>query len=305
MAAVAACSVPLPGGPSPAQMLSRALTTLRDSPSVKISGAVRLLDVSYGVVLSEDRSGDASGAVTDGLYLVGVRRLSGKTYLSSADFFQQFQQLRVGSRWVTGGNDAVSQLVAALADRPALVSALGTLAGRTVSAAPGPQVDGGDTTWLVGDGISVMVGQRDPTRPLRLTTLPGRSVAGQLSNLVLQVASTGVTLERDLFPAVVDLADPNTLPMYDVAVPGSFRYESCDGGGCTITSVVRNDGGKDGHADATFTVSVKGQQMGSCLVAVPALANKETVKVGCRVNYPRATITDITVGHVTVSNSLA
>ena len=305
IAALAACSLPLPGGPSPTQMLSRALTTLRDTPSVKISGSMRRLDVSYGVLLSEDSGGDASGSVNDGRYFVSIRRLNGKIYLSGADFFQQIQQLRVGSRWVTGGSDAVSQLVAALADRPALVGALATLAGHTVSAAPGPRLDGGQTTWLVGDGISVMVGERDPTRPLRLVTLPGRTVAGQFSDLVLQVASTAVNLNRDLFPGVVDLADPNTLPMYVVAVPGSFRYESCDDGGCTITSVMRNDGGKEGStANATFTVSHSGQQLGSCLVAVPALANKETVKVGCRVNYPRATITDIVVGHVTVSNSL-
>jgi hypothetical protein len=285
-------------------MLSRALTTLRDAPAVKISGAVRHVDVSYGVQLSEDRGGSASGAVDDGRYLVAVRRLNGKVYLSGGDFFQQFQQLRVGTRWVTGGSDAVSELVAALVDRSALVSALATLTGGTVSAAPGPQVDGGSTTWLVGEGVWVMVGERDPTRPLRLITLPGRAVAGQFSNLVLQVETTGVTIDRQLFPSVVDLADPNTLPIYVVAVPGSFRYESCDSGGCTITSDVRNDGGRDGTASATFTVSHSGQQVGICLVNVPALANKETVKVGCRVNYPRSTISDIVVGHVSVSNSL-
>ena len=302
IAAAAACSLPLPGGQSPAQMLSRALTTLRDSPSVKISGSAGRLDVNYGVVLSEERGGDASGAVTDGLYMVNVRRLNGKIYLSGADFFQQMQQLHVGARWVTGGSDPVSQLVAALDDRSALVSALATLAGGTVSAVAGPQVDGGSSTWLVGDGISVLVGERDPTRPLRLITVSGRMVGDQFSDLVLQVESTGVKVSRDLFPSVVDLADPNTLPMNVVVVPGSFRYESCDGGGCTITSVVRDDGGKDGSASATFTVSHSGQQVGSCLAAIPALANKETAKVGCRVNYPRSTITDIVVGHVTVSN---
>lgn len=287
-------------------MLSRALTTLRDTSSVKISGSMRRLDVSYGVLLSEDHSGDASGAVNDGQYLVGFRRVNGKIYLSGSDFFQQFQQLRVGSRWVTGGSDAVSQLVSALADRSALVSALAALTGGTVSAAPGPQVDGGSTTWLVGDGISVMVGERDPTRPLRLVTPAGRTVADQLSGLALQLETSGVTINRDLFPGVVDLGDANTLPMYDVAVPGSFRYESCDGGGCTTTSVVRNDGGKFGTANATFTVSQAGKQLGSCQVSVPALANKETVKVGCRLNYPRANPTDTTdifVGNVTVSNS--
>jgi hypothetical protein len=287
-------------------MLSRALTTLRDTPSVKISGSVRRLDVSYGVVLSEDRTGDASGFVNDGQYLVGVRRLNGKIYLSAAGFFQQFQQLRVGSRWVTGGSDALSALVAALADRSAMAGALTALQGGTVSAAPGPGVDGGKTTWLVGDGISVLVGERDPTRPLRLITVSGRPLAAQFSNLVLQVESSGVTVDRDLSAGVVDLADPNTLPMNVVFISGSFRFESCDGGGCTVTSVVRNDGGKAGTANATFTVSHGGQQLGTCLATVPALANKETTKVGCRVNYPRAAIApDIVIGHVTVSNSLA
>jgi hypothetical protein len=305
--AVAACSLPLPGGPSPAQMLSRALTTLRDTPSVKISGSVRQLDVSYGVLLSQNHSGDASGAVNDGQYIVSVRRVNGKIYLSSSDFFQQVQQLRVGSRYVTGGSDAVSQLVAALTDRSALVSALGKLTGGTVTAAPGPQMDGASTTWLVADGISVMVGERDPTRPLRLITLPGRTVADKLSSLVLQVETTGVTLSRDLFPGVVDLADPNTLPMLIVTVPGSFRYELCDSGGCTTTTDVRNDGGKIGTASATFTVSQAGKQLGLCLATVPALANKETAKVGCRLNYPRTNLTDTTsilVGNVTISNSL-
>jgi hypothetical protein len=301
--ALGACSLPFGGGPTPANMLSRALSTLRDSPSFKISGSLHRLNVSYGVVLSEDNRGGASGWVTDGLYTIAVRRLDGRVLLSDQDFFQQFLQLRVGRLWVTEQSDPVSQLVTALADRSAVVSALSALAGGAVSAAAGPHVGGGTTTWLVGEDVSVLIGDRDPTRPLGLTTTPGRTLAGELSDLALQFDGYGVPLNRDVAPGVVDLADPNTLPINVVKVPDSFQFESCDGGGCTLSQVVRNDGGRNGHASATFTVSQSGKEVGRCLADVPALGNNEAVKVACRLNYPRTAGVD-SIGGVSILNSL-
>jgi len=303
LAVSADCSLPFGSGPTPAQMLFRALTTLRDFPSFRVSGSLRRLDVSYEVVLSVDNRGNLSGTVADGHFSIGVRRVDGRVLLSGQDFFQQFQQVRVGGLWVTGVNDGVSALVTALADRPALVGALSTLVGGAVSVATGPRVGGRQASWLVGDGISVLVGEQDPERPLQLTTMPGRTLPGGFANLVLEFNSYGKPVNRDVPTEVVDLADPNTLPTNVVSLPDSFLYEACDSGGCTLSSVVRNDGGRNGRANATFTVSRDGQQIGSCLVGVPPLANKETVKVACRVNYPRTTGSSVT-GRVTVSNSL-
>ncbi len=95
LAASIDCSLPFGGGPPPAQMLSRALTTLRDFPSLRVSGSLRRLDVSYSVTLSEDNRGNLSGTVADGHFSIGVRRLDGKVLLSGQDFFQQLHQLRV------------------------------------------------------------------------------------------------------------------------------------------------------------------------------------------------------------------
>jgi hypothetical protein len=303
LAASIDCSLPFGGGPTPAQMLSRALTTLRDFPSLRLSGSLRRLDVSYTITLSEDNRGNLSGTVADGHFSIGFRRVDGKVLLSGQDFFQQLHQLRVAGLWVTGVNDGVSALVTALADRPALVGALSTLVGGAVSVAAGPRVGGRQATWLVSDGISVLIDEQDPERPLSLTTMPGRTLPGGFTNLVLEFNSYGKPVNRDVPTEVVDLADPNTLPTNVVSLPDSFRYEACDSGGCTLSSVVRNDGGRNGRANATFTVSRDGQQIGSCLVGVPPLGNKETVKVACRVDYPRTTGSSVT-GRVMVSNSL-
>lgn len=99
---------------------------------------------------------------------------------------------------VTGVNDAVSALVTALADRPALVGALSTLVGGAVSVAAGPRVGGRQATWLVSDGISVLVDEQDPERPVSLTTMPGRTLPGGFTNLVLEFNSYGNPVNRDV-----------------------------------------------------------------------------------------------------------
>jgi hypothetical protein len=138
--------------------------------------------------------------------------VDGKVILSGQDFFQQLHQLRVAGLWVTGVNDGVSALVTALADRPALVGALSTLVGGAVSVAAGPRGGGRQATWLVSDGISVLMDEQDPDRPLSLTTMPGRTLPGGFTNLVLEFNSYGKPVNRDVPTEVVDLADPNTLP---------------------------------------------------------------------------------------------
>lgn len=284
-------------------MLSRALTTLRDIPSLHVSGSLRRLDVNYTITLSEDNRGNLSGRILDGHFSIGVRRVNGKVLLSGQDFFQQLYQLPVAGLWVSGVNDGVSALVNALADRRAVVNALTTLTGGAVSAAAGPSVGGKQATWLVGDGISVLVDEQDTERPVSLTTMPGRTIPGGFTNLLLGFNSYGTHVNRDVPSDVVDMADPNTLPINVVSLPDTFRYEACDSGGCTLSSVVRNDGGRTGRANATFAVSRDGQQIGTCLVGVPPLGNKETVKVACRVAYSRGPGSTV-IGRVMISNSL-
>jgi hypothetical protein len=97
-----------------------------------------------------------------------------------------------------------------------------------VSQVPGPVIAGRRTINLIGEGLSVLVNEQGTRVPLSLTTMPGRRLASNLSNLSLAFDRYGAAFAVDTPTAVIDLSDRNTLPVHDVPDLATFKFEACD-----------------------------------------------------------------------------
>ena len=288
----------LPGASqSPGRVLSDSLRAFTSAHSVNIKGTVTQDTTKYIVNLStDDHSNVDAYIVIDGAG-INVRQVAGKLFFTSAAYFQS-QGAMTGGRWVLAPHDNLALLVGKLANRPELASALLAAAG-DVKQEEGPSMDGRKTIKLTGAGMTVLVSGQGSGRPLQITTGPGHLLSNKLSDVHFDLSAYDQPVNVQAPTAFADLSDPNTLPVRVTVTNDSFSFDSCDRSGCTLSAVVRNDGGKDGTATVNFHIKRSGQEIGSCQVAVPVLGNRETRKVGCRINYAE---TGTVTGTVSVSN---
>lgn len=295
LAMVAACQLPLVGGPSeqtPAQGVAAALHALETAHSVRMQGSFTFGDSHFTVNLSMDDESDVDGFILpDRASQVMVVGNSQHLLLKGASHFLQAWSVVTGVRWVQAPDDPLSGLVRTLLKRGELVKAVREAVGSDLERESGKEPDGTRTIRYTGktSGVSLTVPAAGAPLPLRLVTVPAHPLADNLSDVSLGLVEYGKQVVPEMPQAFVDMADRNTLPVDIVADPNvGFTWDSCDTRGCTMSRGVRNDGGKDGTANVTFTVTRDGagaQVLATCKVAVPVLANRETTRVGCRANF--------------------
>ncbi len=277
------CSLPGSGDPSPEQVLSDALHGLLSARSFHVTGSLTL-GLPYGLDLVA-AGGNLDGTIGDGRVSVAVRRVGDRVFERGAQYFHlNGQPLVSDDYWVLNHGSDLSKLVERLSDWRSLVHELQASAGH-VSQVPGPVIAGRRTINLIGDGLSVLVNERGTRAPISLTTMPGRRLASNLSNLSLAFDQYGAAFAIDTPTAVIDLSDRNTLPVHDVPDLATFKFEACDSGGCTLASDLVNQGGRQGHATAMFRVSRAGQLITSCQLPVPVLDYQQRVRLSCRLKY--------------------
>jgi hypothetical protein len=297
-------AVGLPGcvssgsGPDPAQVLRTRLAALMSARSLGLDGTVTMQDTSYVVSLNENDQADATGGITVGQTAVTFTWRGSRLFLRGRKYFEA-KKVHAGDRWVLDQDAALGALLRALTNRAGLIAAIGALAGPRVSQHAGPQINGMPTIQLISDRVTVTVPARGGA-PWRLATAPDQQLSDGLQDLKLNVAASNAPAaavsEPELF---IDLADKNSLPAgFDqVTAPAdTFRFDGCDGGGCTLSAEFENSGGRQGTAHATFEVDKGGAQLSFCTVVIPATDYGGTVRAGCRVNWDTtAAGTDATV----------
>lgn len=306
----AACQAPAIGGsspPTPAQTVATALHGFETAWSVRVQGDITFADDRYTLNLSIDRSSNVDGLVLPGksgpLSVAGTSR---GLLLRGARYFQDVEKVYTGTRWVLAPDDVVSSLVRLIQDRAAFARVVRDAIGGDLGSEQGKEPDGTKTVTFVGagSGVRLTIATAGTPVPLRLITPPGRPLSNGAADLALSMAEYGKTVAPPEPDTFVELADRDTLPV-DVLVNGGFSWDACDAGGCTMSEEVRNTGGRDGTATATFNVSTDSagkQIVASCSVQVPVLGNGQTTRVACHANYDRSVEH---WGYVSITNPLA
>lgn len=293
----AACQLPAIGGgstpPTPAQTVTTALHGFETAWSVRVQGDITFGDDRYTINLSIDRSANVDGLVVPGkagpLSVAGTSR---GLLLRGARYFQDVRKVYTGTRWVLAPDDAVSSLVGLVQDRATFAKVVRDAIGGDLGREQGKEPDGTKTVTFVGthSGVRLTIPAAGTPLPLRLITPPGHPLSNGVADMSLSMAEYGKTVAPPEPDKFVNMADRDTLPV-DVVVDGKFSWDDCDSGGCTMSEDVRNTGGRDGTATATFNVSTDtaGKQIvASCSVTIPVLGNGQTTRVGCRANYDRS-----------------
>ena len=277
------CSLPGRGGPPPEQVLSDALQGLLSASSFHVTGSLTL-GLPYGVDLVA-AGGNLDGTIGDGRVSVAVRRVGNSVFERGAQYFHlNGQPLVSDDYWVLHHASDLSKLVARLSDWKSLVHELQASAGH-VSQVAGQVIAGRRTINLIGEGLSVLVNEQGTRAPISLTTMPGRRLASNLSNLSLAFDRYGTAFAVDTPTPVIDLSDRNTLPVHDIPDLATFKFEACDSGGCTLASDLVNQGGMQGHATVMFRVGRAGQLITSCELPVPVMNYQQRVRLSCRLKY--------------------
>lgn len=293
----ASCAGPI-GGPSPAQESIDAVHAFESARMVHMEGQVKQVALAYGVNLSMDGD-DVDGTVVVQDVPVLVQRVGGKLFFRSNQYFEP-QGLVTSTRWVLAPNDNLAGVVHKLIDRSDLAKALLAVGGGNVERKDGPVIQGQKTDELVGSALNVFVPTSGRQRPLRIQTASGHELRNQLRDVELDL-SYGRPAHVEVPSKYVDPSDRNTLPVRFVVVPDTFDFESCDTRGCSLSTQVRNAGGRDGLATATFRVRQNGKEVASCIADIAVVGSGEATKVGCRTNYDRRLETS---ANVTINNLL-
>lgn len=307
------CQLPFGIGasaPAPTQLAAAALGALQAAPSVRMQGQLTHAGTRYTINLAMDSNSNVDGFVSpDNAATADVTGTAHRLLLRGAAHFLQVWNVVTGARWVLVPDDSVIPLIRTLMNRSELVKALRDAIGSDVDSAAGREPGGARTITLTGrrSGVEVTIPAAGQSRPLRVITPPGHALADGLSDLSLGLVDYGERVATEMPDRYVDMANRDTLPVHVVVDPASaFSWDSCDSRGCTVSDGVRNDGGTDGGtATATFTISRDSaftQVLTTCTLAIPALANGQTAKIGCRANYANV---GQYWGKVTIDNPLA
>lgn len=292
----AACQLPAVGGaspPTPVQTVATALRGFETAWSVRVQGDITFGNDRYTVNLSIDRSSNVDGLVLPGKAgALSVAGTSRGVLLRGARYFQDVEKVYTGTRWVLAPDDVVSSLVRLVQDRTAFTKAVRDALGSDLESEQGKEPDGTKTVTFVGtrSGVRLTIPAAGTPLPLRLITPPGRPLSNGVADMSLGMTEYGKTVAPPEPDKFVSLSDRDTLPV-DVVVDGKFSWDDCDTSGCAMSEDVRNTGGRDGAATATFNVSSDSagkQIVATCSVPVPILGNGQTTRVGCRANYDRS-----------------
>jgi hypothetical protein len=216
---------------------------------------------------------------------------------SGAQYFQQ-QGLYTGSMWVLGQRDDLTLLLVKLADLRGLSSAI-EAAAANVTESTGSAA-GQKTLVFHGTDVTVTTAGGGQPRPVHVETRPGATLNDKLSAMKLDL-HYGASVQAVSPNPYVDLADLDTLPTHvELMPPGSFSFDGCDDGGCSLSANVHNLGGRYGVASLTFRLSQQGSQVASCDAPVPTLSHGATAHVGCHAafGFPGGTVN----GMVLVTN---
>jgi hypothetical protein len=304
----------LPGGigasaPTPAQSAAAALRALQAARSVRMQGELTYADTHYTINLSMDSSSNVDGFVSpDRAAAVMVTGTAQRLLLKGAPHFLQVWSVVTGVRWVLAPDDPLNALVRTLMKRSEFVKALQDAIGTDVESETGREPEGTRTIKFSGrrSGVEVTIPAAGQPLPLRVVTPPAHALADGLSDVSLGLIEYGKPVATEMPDKYVDMGNRDTLPVHVVVDPAAtFSWDACDSAGCTVSDGVRNDGGRDGTATATFTISrdsAATQVLTTCTVTIPVLANKQTTRIACHASYD-------TVGQhwgkMTITNPLA
>jgi hypothetical protein len=294
-ASVLGCQLPFGIGasaPTPVQSAADALRALQAARSVRMQGELTYADTHYTINLAMDSASNVDGFVSpERVATADVTGTAQRLLLRGASHFLQVWNVVTGARWVLAPDDPVNPLVRTVMNRSELGRSVRDAIGTDVGSETGKEPEGTRTITYTGrrSGVEVTIPASGQPLPLRLITPPGHALADGLSDLSLSLVDYGKPVPTETPDRYVDLANRDTLPVHIVVDPASaFSWDDCDSRGCTVSDGVRNDGGKDGTATATFTVSrdsAATQVLTTCTVTIPALGNAQTTRIGCRASY--------------------
>lgn len=288
-----------PTGPTALQLASAAVANYQGAATVGVRGsyAVSGTPVTVKLALQPTAEGSASGSATYKSLPLTYLRAGGQTYMQGTQYWQQAAVSATihlwpafGQGWVlTPSDDPAATAIGTLTDLGGLVLLL-SQQERLVRASGTTTVAGQRAQRLVDGATTWDVTTTKPYRLLQVAYTGDRPTSGGISHATLQV-TYNATPQATPPPAgqFVNPEDLSTLPAYYTTTAVS-DLQSCDGNSCGFTVTVQNlQGPALGQTVATLGISkdAQGQSpLGSCQVAVPAIAYNQTTTVTCRVTDP-------------------